>query len=163
MRRSRKKETRWYSSKYETRCEADSNARYSLASSSGSTTVSAVSPCRNAFLLDRRLPSSVRGPVLIRAFLRLASICRGVVIAAGTECRAAHHLPGVSRCRYADRHCSPRARPQARRGFLPRFHRVTPPRACAPSRGHRSRSYSTTRPRPHSDEVRDDASGKAAP
>src|SRR5215467_12256756 len=38
-------------------------------------TVSAVSPCRMALQRERRLPSSVRGPVLLSAFNRLASIC----------------------------------------------------------------------------------------
>jgi hypothetical protein len=35
----------------------------------------AVRPCRNAMRRDCRLPSSVFGPVLIRALCRLASIC----------------------------------------------------------------------------------------
>jgi len=36
----------------------------------------AASPCRTAFMRERALPAAVRGPVLFRAFLRLASICR---------------------------------------------------------------------------------------
>src|ERR1700722_18430925 len=43
-------------------------------------TVSAVRPWRSAFRRDCSLPSSVFGPVLRSAFLRLASICRNEVI-----------------------------------------------------------------------------------
>src|SRR6266436_6601138 len=49
-------------------------------SSTVSTTVSAHSPCRTAFRRDRRLPSSVLGPVLLMALRRLASICRNEVM-----------------------------------------------------------------------------------
>src|SRR4029077_17245768 len=43
-------------------------------------TVSAVRPWRTALQRERRLPSSVTGPVLLRALRRLASICRKLVI-----------------------------------------------------------------------------------
>src|ERR1019366_8046237 len=43
-------------------------------------TVSAVRPWRTALQRERCLPSSVTGPVLLRALRRLASICLKVVI-----------------------------------------------------------------------------------
>src|SRR5689334_21436687 len=43
-------------------------------------TVSAIRPWRKAFRLERRLPSAVRGPVLLLAFFRLAANCFSVVI-----------------------------------------------------------------------------------
>jgi hypothetical protein len=42
--------------------------------------VSAHNPWRTAFCRDRRLPSSVLGPVLLSALRRLASICRNDVM-----------------------------------------------------------------------------------
>ena len=43
-------------------------------------TVSAVRPWRNAFRLERSLPSGVVGPVLLSALRRLAAICRRELI-----------------------------------------------------------------------------------
>jgi hypothetical protein len=52
---------------------AASKARYSSGFSDGSITVSAVNPCLRAFRRDRCFPSSVFGPVLLRALRRFAS------------------------------------------------------------------------------------------
>src|SRR6516165_4696020 len=59
---------------------AASNALKSSASSSAPITVSAVRPWRTALQRDECFPASVLGPVLLRAFRRLASICRYEVI-----------------------------------------------------------------------------------
>ena len=51
----------------------------------GSTTVSAVSPCRTAFWRERSFPTSLVGPVLLSALRRLASICLSDVIVTGLD------------------------------------------------------------------------------
>jgi hypothetical protein len=60
-------------------------------------TVSAVNSWRRALRRDCRLPSSLLGPVPLRAFLRLASICRNEVI--GRRILA----PGRVHCGYSRR------------------------------------------------------------
>jgi hypothetical protein len=44
------------------------------------TTVSALSPCFQAFIRERALPPLVLGPVLRFAFARLAAICFSLLI-----------------------------------------------------------------------------------
>src|SRR5688500_14815205 len=77
---------RWISSSYmgegawydEEICRAkDANSR---SSSMVPTTVRAVRPCLKALRCDRVLPVSVLGPVLRKAFLLLAAICRSLDI-----------------------------------------------------------------------------------
>src|SRR5262249_39746773 len=69
------------------------------SSSPGRMRVWAVRPCVTALSRDRSFPRGDRGPVLRRAFLRLASICLGVVISGvpssgGRSRIAASHLQG---------------------------------------------------------------------
>src|SRR5689334_5615265 len=60
---------------------ASSRCRYASSSSCGRTTrVVAVSPCLTAFWLTFLFPFGVLGPVLLAAFLLLASILRCDVI-----------------------------------------------------------------------------------
>ena len=51
----------------------------SASSYSGSAATGTARPCRRAFLATRAMPSLVRGPVLRRAFRRLASARAGVM------------------------------------------------------------------------------------
>jgi len=63
------------------RCVVGDVAEGITAESSGKTTPLPARPCLTEFLRDRILPPSVVGPVDFRAFSRLASICRCVVMA----------------------------------------------------------------------------------
>ncbi len=80
----------------------------SSGSSPGKISVRAVSPCLTAFMHERAFPFAVRGPHDRKAFRRLASTCRGVVIAVAdlrTDLRVLHRilLPGLPSRHAADR------------------------------------------------------------
>src|SRR6516162_2265103 len=119
---------------------AASNALYSSASSSAPITVSAVRPWRTALQRDECLPASVFGPVLLRAFRRLASICRYEVIGDSPNWVRSVIL---RRLRLVADVSSTKAREQRR--------------------SHQCRPCSTTRLHHRTDAPRDDDHGRAAP
>src|SRR6516225_9603699 len=121
---------------------AASNALYSSASSSAPITVSAVRPWRTALQRDECFPASVLGPVLLRAFRRLASICRYEVIGCQPNWVRLVILPRLCRLRLLTDASSAK-------GLA--LHRLD-----------RSRPCPTSRLRHRSDALRDDAPGRAA-
>src|SRR5262249_56605679 len=105
------------------------------ASSSALMTVSAMSPWRTALPRDAFLPASIFGPVLLRAFRRLASIWRYEVME--------RHLPNWVRFEV----------------LIPPYHFCLASdsflaKAREPRRQHRYRSCPTTRLRHRSDAPR---------